>query len=192
MVTDIMIDLEFLSLKANGIIMSLGAVAWDIHVPEFKPIRTLDLYPSIDDQLSLGGGVSGDTLMWWLQASQAARTALASGQIYKRNSLEHFLDFFTSWIYSLDDAPVAPRFWSHGAACDIALLKYWYDALNKPVPWHYRRIRDTRTLYEAGGYETQPIPADVVAHDALADAKFQAESVHKAWRLVRGNHGTEA
>lgn len=184
MVTDIMIDTEFLSLTYDAHILSIGIVAWDITAEKFTPLDSTHQFPSLDSQTPFKAKIDQGTLVWWLQQSIEARGGIAHGQkILYRNIVNVFWTIF----YFFQDHKEVKRVWSHGAVCDLPLLKHWYDKLGMEVPWDYRTPRDTRTLFEAIGHTPKRNYGEGVAHDALSDAMAQAEQVHTAWKLRR-NH----
>ncbi len=80
------------------------------------------------------------------------------------------------------DTPI----WAHGAAFDFGMVQAalagprGYDAM----PWNYRALRDTRTLYDLVGGAPEALIRGV-EHDALDDAKAQASQVQQAFLQLR-------
>ena len=183
MITDIMIDTEFLSLKYDSYILSIGAVAWDSEDEEFYVLDRLHEFPSMRSQQKYSPTIDGDTLMWWLGQSQEPRESIINGQ---KKACKAIKDTLLNLGYFIQDkGPGIQRIWSHGAVCDLPLLKHWYDKLGMVTPWQYQQPRDTRTLFEAVNCTPERNYTGGVAHDALADAIAQAEQVHTAWKLRR-------
>jgi len=60
----VMIDIETLGLHANCVILTIGAIQFDLESGNIGESfsRTVD----IDDQVKRGRTISGDTLKWWL------------------------------------------------------------------------------------------------------------------------------
>jgi exodeoxyribonuclease VIII len=72
-------------------------------------------------------------------------------------------------------------FWSHGATFDLVILENIYRQLNKPLPWNYWQLRDTRTLFDLGQDPEMPQGSK---HDALQDAIRQAVGVQNVYRKL--------
>lgn len=126
------------------------------------------------------------TAEWWSSQSKAARAAFTSPF-----PLNVALNAFANWLKRIieeDGGPV--RIWSHGAAFDGPILEAAYIAIGGKAPWHYRSLRDTRTLFDAAGIidhseflKLYPGPMGI-PHHALDDAVSQALAVNVAWRRI--------
>ena len=95
MTKDIMLDLETLSLDANAVIVSIGAVAFDLHtgIVGDKFHITIDIL----EQTLHGGDISKDTLSWWTSQDAEAKLALiAKG--HSAVSVPHAMDTLHNWI----------------------------------------------------------------------------------------------
>lgn len=81
--------------------------------------------------------------------------------------------------------------WSHGPVADIVWLEYYFRAYGYDIPWHFRSVRDTRTIFDVAELERDVIfnsPAFVgrefIKHYALDDARMQAYCVQAAnWSI---------
>lgn len=81
--------------------------------------------------------------------------------------------------------------WSHGPVADIVWLEYYFRAYGFEIPWHFRTVRDTRTIYDVAALErdivfNSPAFADrtFVKHYALDAARLQAYCVQAAnWSI---------
>lgn len=133
------------------------------------------------------------TVQWWSEQSDEAQAAFA-------NPVDLFMALaaFEDWLAKVtpDEAglPVAKRtsirLWAHGPQFDIPILAAAYQAVDLPVPWHYRAPRDTRTCFDMAGIndhsawlKKHPGPLGI-PHHALDDAICQARAVCAAWRPV--------
>ena len=131
------------------------------------------------------------TVQWWSEQSDEAQAAFAD-PVDLREALERF----NTWYQALEQStPYAPRLWSHGSHFDVPILAAAYEAVDLPVPWHYRAPRDTRTIFDAAGIDDHsawlkqhPGPLGV-SHHALDDAICQARAVCAAYdRMYRICH----
>jgi 3' exoribonuclease, RNase T-like len=72
--------------------------------------------------------------------------------------------------------------WSHGSNFDTVILENAYRLIGGSPWWDYKNVRDTRTLFDVAGctYTAKG------GHDALEDARNQAEAVQKAYQQLKG------
>lgn len=171
--TDLMADLETLGTKPGCVIVSIGAVRFDRDGDGWATDTAHEFYArvSIEDCLRCGLSASGSTIEWWMQ--RAAKWPPPTDALPLSVALLCFSKFI--------ELGAPPRIWAHGATFDPPILVSAYDAVSLPVPWSYRQVRDTRTLFDEAGldYRTE-------AHHALDDARAQARAVQAARRKLQG------
>lgn len=189
----ISLDFETLSLEPNAVLLALGAVAIDTATGE----SVADFYAAIDPATQPGRHISASTVYWWLAQNDAARAKLTSAkplevmldaagpdatdeqlsEVYAAaaHPLAHVAQAFLAFYNSL---PGQPEVWSNGAV-DHAWLQSVFDhaGLKNPVP--YWKQRDYRTLKNLLPHVEAVKRADFVAHDAMHDARYQAEHLVK-------------
>lgn len=158
----IMLDLETLSTKSNAAIIAIGAVKFklDGEIGE-------KFYQRVDAQSSEDAGlhISASTVMWWLQQSPQAQKALFVNPVPLRHALLSFHEFYG------EDSSIP--LWGNGANFDNVVLGNAYQACGLKAPWSFRANRCYRTIRNL---YTGVLPKmEGVAHDALADAVYQAE-----------------
>lgn len=78
------------------------------------------------------------------------------------------------------------RIWTHGPGFDPPILEAAFHAVGLPVPWFYRALRDTRTLFDTAGIDPEADGSyrtfmsqynTGTAHNALDDAIAQARCI---------------
>lgn len=178
---EIMLDLETLGTAPGSVILSIGAAAFDIH--KGYQGRNFHTHLNVQVQLNLGMTVSGSTIAWWLQQSDEARFALEKA---KKAHPPEALATFDTWMsacYSKGEGV-----WANGAAFDPVLLECLYAKCGRVVlPWHFRDVRDTRTLFALAGRKMGDFGThNPLAHSALHDAIYQAEETAKCVNHLRG------
>ena len=168
-----MIDLETLDTKPSCTILSLGAVKFD-PMSDAEPHSELYFKINIDEQSQLGRTVSDDTIAWW--AKQDAKVQEEAFSEDGRVGVETVANELTKWIHNTD------VIWGHGYGFDITILEDYYRMLNRPIPWQFWQVRDSRTLFTAmkNGDPRKGMQTDL--HNALADAYYQAKSVQMAYK----------
>mgnify|MGYP001599409439 CR=1 FL=1 len=192
MTQHIMIDLETMSTTPNAAIVQIGAVLFDPLGPPIPiPNGGLSDYPGYFWNVDLGScqkvglGIDGDTVRWWLEQPKEAQQALLDPDPI---SLATALTALSHVVWWPDGSEVGwddCRMWSHGSTFDCVILDQAYRAVGKRTPWHFRNVRDTRTLFELADPD-QKIPWEDggIKHHALWDAWRQAIKVQKCYQLL--------
>lgn len=174
---DVMLDLECYGLRPGCAVRSIGAVCFDPNTDELGA----EFYANIRLQgESFGLTVDPKTWKWWAEPAQdLANAMLMTGQ----RSLGDVAQCFREWFHGVNGGNV----WAHGAAFDQPIWDVASKAVGVDVPWHYRAVRDTRTLYALAEYE--PKWSIGTKHNALDDAKHQAMCVQAAVKKLRSPWG---
>jgi hypothetical protein len=161
MTIHVMVDIETLGLSVDTKIISIGAVTFNeigITSEYYAPISSSDA--------SQGNrSVTQSTIDFW------AKQTIPRPDLNTENTLPTVLENFARWL---------PKekylIWANGITFDISILSHAYG--DNP-PWKYNAMRDARTLFnivpEASTYK----PINKELHNALEDAKFQAEWVRR-------------
>ena len=168
---DLMVDLETLGCRANATITQIGACYFDrntgIITEKFREnIR-------IQDCIDRGFSIDGDTIKFWMEQSTATWLCNA---VDLRTALEHFR-------YFAKPCDVA---WAH-AGFDFPILFTAYKTLNIGLPFHYRAVRDLRTLVDLAGVKYKDTPRDsfLHTHDALDDCIHQVKYACECFKRLR-------
>jgi hypothetical protein len=177
--TDVMVDLETLGTAPGSVILSIGAVAFNIGAPEStwnlfeaKPIK-------VRSSRAVGLTIDEGTLAWWMHQDAEARGLLdcaleGAGGL----ALPEALDEFAEWF------PDKAVLWGNGANFDNVLLRSAYVAVGRTVPWAYYNDRCYRTLKNLFK-QAQPSAFQGTKHDALADALHQTRHLVSILKYVR-------
>jgi exodeoxyribonuclease VIII len=171
MAKHLMVDMETMAVSPNAVVLSLGAV----HFNPYENGHGDSLYfrIDIDDQDALGREVDPNTITWW--SSQPSEIMEEAFSPDNRIPLVDAIDQFHRFAWGCS------AFWSHGATFDLVILENIYRQLNKPLPWNYWQLRDTRTLFDLGQDPEMPQGSK---HDALQDAIRQAVGVQNVYRKL--------
>jgi hypothetical protein len=168
-----MIDCETLGTTASAVILSIGAVKFDLNS---DAIDDNGFYSSatIESNLDLGRRIQEDTLLWWLKQPAAAQQVFHEAKVPLSDSLIELSD----WI-GADDCHV----WSNGADFDLPMISHAYSQIGVEVPWKFWNSRCFRTYKNLPGAKDIRVPPLGVKHNALSDAYQQAQTIqaiHKA------------
>lgn len=177
---DLMIDTETAGLPPTGALLSIGACFFDLHTQTIGPTfnRTIHLGSSVKH----GGTMDPGTVLWWLRQDPKAQQAVA----YNGEPIELVLGDFSKWIAEYcRHEDVHP--WGNGAAFDLTIVGGAYKRLDMAAPWafwHERCFRTVRNQHPSVAYEPGEKGDD--AHNALADAIFQAQHMFKIKQRIKG------
>lgn len=175
-VTDVMIDIETLGLNNTAPVVQIGAVAFNRYTGD----RVTEFFSRINLQDALNkGDIEGDTLVWWLRQSEAARESLAGGPTeFTAEAVSRLSDFYMRAVAASrdEDLPV----WACGPVFDIGKLERLFELCDEQIPWAFYAIRDTRTIEDLSPVNRQQALALIgwdrskeTAHDALSDCRYQ-------------------
>jgi exodeoxyribonuclease VIII len=176
---DLMIDLETMGLPPDAAMVSVGACFFDVQREEIGPTfyRNINLATAVAD----GGTMNPATIMWWLEQGDEARRAI----LYDCWPIRHVLQEFSDFIQKHSTIPDV-RPWGNGAGFDLTVMNSAYLRAGIKTPWRFGRERCFRTIrnwYEkAAPYD--PDEKGDGAHNAVIDAKFQAQHIIKIKRAL--------
>jgi hypothetical protein len=160
-----MIDLETMDTRPSAVILSIGAVKFDPATGELGDT----FHKKVHALSQARRTTSDDTIAWWQEQSEEAREAAFGGTL----NLPGVLFSFSQW---LGDNPIV---WGNGATFDISILESAYE--HNP-PWHYRSVRDMRTLVALAPDVMMGVEFQGTEHVALDDARHQARVVSAVYR----------
>jgi hypothetical protein len=174
MKNNIMVDLETLGLQADSVVMSIGAVKFDLETGEISPDKFY-CSVSIDSNLAQNRRMSETTLLWWMQQSPEAQKVFAEPKVAISGALEELSSFFDHPDY---------RVWSNGADFDLPILAHLYSTNMLDQPWQFHNSRCYRTLKNLPLARNAVKPPNPVAHNALFDAEYQALHLINIYRAL--------
>lgn len=172
---DLMIDLETLATTADAVIMSIGAVKFNLESSTMDPEG---FYSSISIERNHDFGrrvINEDTLLWWLRQEPTAQAVFHEPKV----SLEVSLIDLSDWI-STDDFTV----WSNGADFDLPMLAHAYSQIGVERPWKPYSGRCVRTYKNLPGAKGAAFETIGVKHNALSDAVNQARQVQAIYQTL--------
>jgi len=173
---NLMIDLETLGTKYDCPVISIGACFFDADGIAKEFYVTLN----VEEQIDGGRKVSGSTIKWWMEQSNAAQRVFKEEAVDTKTGLTHFAHF----INLSDYENVKP--WGYGSTFDISIMEHIFDMYNIEIPWKYKNVRDLRTYLEHT-YDGADIEREGTYHNALDDAKHQARVVIEGFKRMEKN-----
>ena len=184
----IMFDIETLSTRPTACVLSIGAVIFggSSAAPADYP---REFYVNVSDP---EGTIDADTVLWWLSQDKAAQDRLQKDRMPLGDALFQFL----LWVSVHCNGPGGElqqgrlgrkdvEFWSRSPSFDEVILTEAGRRAGTGVPFNYRASRDCRTIEALAGFKADSTSKQGVLHDALADAKMQADTVQQCLDKLR-------
>ena len=179
----VMLDLETMGTSGNSALISIGAYAFDF-VHEFRA----DFHEGVDlvSCERLGLSVEADTVSWWLKQDPQAITSLVElPKIDIHEALKRFGHFLSMVNIITEGEPL--YVWGNGIDFDNKILRNACEKAKITLPkfkdMDFRTIKTMARQYTFPDVES--FRKDGVLHNALSDAKTQAEylmEVLKKWK----------
>lgn len=169
--THVMVDLETLGTTADAVILSIGAVRFDIDAQDID--NAFYIVVSIDSQPDRR--ISGDTLAWWVDQSREAQAVFRGPSC----SLKDALITFNTWLGDARDT----HMWSNGADFDLPMILHAMAQLGIEPTWKYYNHRCFRTFKNLPFVPVIEVSREGAPHHALHDAHHQARVLQEI-RLV--------
>lgn len=178
MSADIMIDLETLGTEADAVIVSIGAVRFDIDAIPGTPFASDDdcHYMVCAVRSQAERHISKATEAWWQQQSPQAR------EVFNQPSIHITLALISLGAFILA-TPGNPNVWSNGADFDLPMLAHAYRQYGVALPWKPYAGRCYRTYKNLPGARAITALRTGTHHNALDDAIYQAQhlqAIHAA------------
>ncbi|KAB1579669.1 3'-5' exonuclease [Serratia marcescens] len=190
---NIMLDIETLGRTGIAAIVAIGAVVFDPNTHRLEH----EFYCVISEDEALKYGISDEEAMaWWLAQPEATRQIFS--QSHGAVAFIPALELFAQWLQrmlKIHDGPV--KIWSNGAGFDCLILRNGYTAAGLPCPWNFWNEFDVRTLVELGRQKLgadpkKDMPFEGPGHNALNDARHQAQYVSTIWQLLGPTGNTDS
>lgn len=174
----IMLDIETLACSPDACIVSIGAVFFDKLGKDFHVIATDYHGISINDNIKHGRRIEESTLQFWFKQEKVTIESTMFGKEKLRSALSDFYD----WVVGIQLNYGVPEIWANGVVFDIGILENAFMNEELFLPWPYHTIRDLRTAENIKKDIADEIFSEIKNdnfHNALSDAKYQAELLYK-------------
>lgn len=167
----IMIDIETLGTNSYSIILSIGAVYFDIETGETGET----FYVKIDPNDCSNYGLTHDesTMNWWRKQSKEAKDEAFSGKEKLPIALEKLNIFLKNGNSQM---------WGNSASFDLGLLNNAYQRTGIKANWKFYNERCVRTLVSFAPQIKQETPFEGVAHTPISDCLHQIKYCSKIWK----------
>ncbi|WP_312357243.1 3'-5' exonuclease [Sphingobacterium multivorum] len=161
---DIMIDIETMGTKPYSVILSIGAVKFDINTGDIGE----QFYRVIDVKSSKKAGLvfDFDTVMWWANQPDDVRDSILEG----KSSLFLVLCDLMMFI-GTDKATL----WSNSPSFDLSLIRNACERVDIEPIWQYWQERDVRTISGLNPEVRKNMSQNGIPHHAISDCIYQVK-----------------
>lgn len=171
------VDLEALSTRADGVVMSVGVV--EVHKQPITKLwtrteRTFYRTFPMFEQVEKGRDVDTDTRNWWRTTPNAEARKVITESLLEHHSVGFRLTELARWLTlecTIDDVYL----WGFGAAYDNAVLTNLCSDFKIPKLCGYRNDRCFRTAL--GSMPRLDRFSSEIPHHALYDAIAEADKL---------------
>jgi len=143
---DLMIDIETIGTKPGYVILSIGAVFFDLATGKSGDAfhEIINLESSVDK----GFKIDPKTLLWWAKQDKGAYLeALGLDKADPITStVQNAIYNFKSWIERYSNEKKNLQVWGNSARFDLGMLQVYFDSVGSDLPWFHYNERDVRTL----------------------------------------------
>ena len=173
-----MLDFETLGQSEDTVVISLGACFFDYEKGTIGD--TFYMAFEIDDQLQKGRSITPDTLKWWFNQSSAAKKVFNE----KAKPTLEVLSTFVAWVQAHGSvSKISP--WGNGASFDISIIEHLFRQYKLKCPWLFYNVLDLRTFRKFIANNAKVDKSEGVNHNALDDAKNQAQFVINHYKFFK-------
>lgn len=166
---DVMIDIEGLATGPETAILTIAAQAFD---PLGEGWYDQYFYARVCLDSQPNRKIEQGTIEWW-----ATQPAIVKDEAFAeegRIPLDQALDGLGKLIWH------AKRIWAQGPTYDMTIIEHAYKSYNKPIPWQYYAVRDSRTVFSLW----PSLPKPPTSHHALEDCRRQIGMLQDTLRYL--------
>ena len=161
-----MIDFETLGNGKNAAVVQIGACYFDKLTGKIG--NKLDIRITPESAVKSGADMDASTVLWWLDQSEEARTAVFKGPA---------IDIRAAFIGLNNFLANAEAIWSH-ATFDFVILQETLKRLEIRPTFRYSAAKDIRTLQYLAPLtkeEMAGLTREGIHHDGFSDCLFQVK-----------------
>lgn len=171
----VMFDIETLSTEKNAVVISVGLTAFNFaSLLEFDGYVANGLHLKLDVSEQDKRHRSRSTMDWW--ADQGPDASRVLSPMPTDLSFEAFSELVLSWMVNNavnDDS----SWYCRGPHFDAAILEDLYGDFRTATPFHYGAVRDSRTFFDHFEKEKLEPPENMIPHNGLHDAAWEAHQM---------------
>lgn len=178
MYSNVMLDLETLGTRPDAAILSIGAIAFNLH-------DNLTQYFEVKCGADLTKySVDYATFKFWMERPDDARNALFTEVVPLADGLRGL----ANWIRYSCGNDSSPNIWAMPSKFDLPILENAFKVENVPVPWKYDSDACLRTLCKLAKITKAQRVQPRIPHDALSDCEAQLATLRLALQWLANSY----
>jgi len=182
----IMVDIETLGKAPDAVVTQMAFKAVDKDDPS-EDVNSDAFYLPLTPQTDLNRKIDPETVIWWLDQDERARSRFKENSGGDFNVLVAFVRSFIAKVQAIIESSDDYEIWARGPQFDIVILESLFASCGESAPWDFRKVFDLRTMMELAGVKKEDVDShDIVPHVALEDCRFQL----RCWQKARDVIGT--
>ena len=185
---DYVIDIETLGKGSDAPIIQIGLCSINMDTLAVGE-REFDVTLDLASACAFGAKPDGDTIRWWLGQNDAAREPFASPeeQVEARTAAALLLQFLAADDPNAEDGHEFDNvvLWGNGPSFDCTILANFMARMGVVRPWKHWNERCVRTILALYPEAKAPFPSHRTKHNALDDAKHEADCIALALSMHR-------
>lgn len=178
--TDIMIDIETLSTRNDAVILTIGAVKFNVN-KELDKTKQLYMRINLQSCKDLKMHTDRSTVKWWQEQSKEARYEVFEhpDRIDIKDALVKLAEFVKDGKY----------IWANSPNFDCVILENAFNKCKLEVPWKFWNLRDCRTVYGLARLNLNTFRKNVTMtvktdHNALDDCIIQILAMKESFKIL--------
>lgn len=180
----LMLDFETLGTSGDTIVLSLGAVCFNRDGIVGENLFEFDLFDQVQSKRSF----TASTMEWWMTKADADARKVFEHNDFKLKIPEFFRGFEELCDQNLNKCQEKRdelKVWGNGANFDVVLIEDLYrrhhPRMEHAIPWKYWNVWCYRTFNNLTKCKDL-IRLAGTKHNALDDARFQANTILAYWK----------
>lgn len=188
MQTDIMIDIETLGMPPDAIPVTIGVAQFQLNDPG-TIIEKFQIPVHAGTAQKAGLTMDANTIMWWMEQSQAAQQTLISKEAV---SITQALNKLADYIALVREKNVKGKIniWANDPDFDTVILDNAFQKCKIATPWRFWETRSCRTMIELAerlfdfNKKTDFLRMGT-HHAADDDAEYQAQLMQHIYKRMK-------
>lgn len=174
-----MIDIETLSTKNNAVILTIGAIKFNIN-KELDKTKQLYMRINLQSCKNLRLHTDNNTVKWWKEQS-----AEAQYEVFEHPDRIDIKDALNKLSEFLKDTKCI---WANSPNFDCVILENAFNKCKIDVPWKFWNLRDCRTVYSLARLNLATFRKNIedknAAHNALNDCVMQVLALKESFKII--------
>jgi exodeoxyribonuclease VIII len=177
--SDIMIDLETLSTRNDAVILTIGAVKFNIN-KELDKTKQLYMRINLQSCKNLKMHTDRSTVKWWKEQSKEAQYEVFENpdRIDIKDALVKLSEFLKN----------GKCIWANSPNFDCVILENAFNKCGIDIPWKFWNLRDCRTVYGLARLNLSSFRKNIEdessAHNALNDCVMQILALKESFKIL--------